>query len=147
MSDYIIKNGELYHYGVVGMKWGQRRAYKKQAKEELRRAQYEADKQFDKDYDAMSDKLNEKYPTVGNRFKDKETKRKYFEEWDKEFEKVATKANRSYEAAERKYEEALQDPAYQKGIKRGRKIMGLVGGLALGSFMTFKTVQKVKSFM
>ena len=32
MSNYIILNGELYHYGVKGMKWGVRRT-----KEELAR--------------------------------------------------------------------------------------------------------------
>ena len=33
MSNYILgKDGELFHYGVKGMKWGVRRAEKKQAK-------------------------------------------------------------------------------------------------------------------
>ena len=47
MSNYIIKDGELYHYGVKGMKWGHRKNiydinanyYNKRAKKLESRAQ------------------------------------------------------------------------------------------------------------
>lgn len=32
MSDYVIVDGELYHYGVVGMKWGVHKAVSKMGK-------------------------------------------------------------------------------------------------------------------
>lgn len=52
MSDYIItKDGELKHYGVIGMKWGIRRAARKAtkaARKERRAASREADKAINK---------------------------------------------------------------------------------------------------
>ena len=52
MSDYIVtKDGELKHYGVIGMKWGIRRAARKAtkaARKERRAANREYEKAFNK---------------------------------------------------------------------------------------------------
>lgn len=38
MTDYVIVDGELKHYGVVGMKWGVRKAsYKASRRQRLER--------------------------------------------------------------------------------------------------------------
>lgn len=54
MSTYVIKNGELRHYGVIGMKWGVRRgrtgkAYEK-ASRKLEKLSRKADKKLEKAY-------------------------------------------------------------------------------------------------
>lgn len=51
--DYIIKDGELYHYGIPGMKWGVRRSLKKQ------RQNSRLNKKA-LDYDAKAAKLTKK---------------------------------------------------------------------------------------
>lgn len=48
MSDYIVtKDGELKHYGVIGMKWGIRRAARK-ATADVRKARRAASREADK---------------------------------------------------------------------------------------------------
>jgi hypothetical protein len=70
MSDYIITNGELLHYGVKGMKWGRRRAvarYKKSMNKTVKQlnkrvddrkliAYVKTDRAYDIEYDSKSKK-------------------------------------------------------------------------------------------
>lgn len=51
MSDYYIKDGELYHYGVVGMKWGViRSAYLNKRNNKLRKKALDYDNKSAKIY-------------------------------------------------------------------------------------------------
>ena len=63
MSDYVLINGELYHHGVKGMKWGVRKAYDAIAGYGYRKQKKEADKYANKAARAASNgnKIASKY--------------------------------------------------------------------------------------
>ena len=79
MSTYIIaNNGELYHYGVKGMKWGVRRAQKRQAAKELRRDRQAYDRQRVADYNKLKSGVAETRKQQGVRAAYKQTRSKEY---------------------------------------------------------------------
>lgn len=69
MSYYIVKDGELYHYGVVGMRWGHRKAQKYAAKANKSR---ESAKQYDELAKAAAAKGNTKKADKYKSYADRE---------------------------------------------------------------------------
>lgn len=108
-GNYIITNGELYHYGVKGMKWGHRRALKREEKLQRRAAKFQS-------------KTERKYRSAGIAAGEAEYYRKKGDEAAREydtnaktFEKAATTYERSGQAfkaiAARKIAEAYRQKA------------------------------------
>lgn len=67
MTDYVIYNGELYHYGVPGMKWGVRRD--RQYNNWKNKQHARMDKLTEKDIKRIDKKISktkESYKAIGN---------------------------------------------------------------------------------
>lgn len=117
-NNYIIaENGELYHYGVPGMKWGVRKAEKYRSKASTAR------------------KMSKLYEDMGNDAEKQGSKfntRKY-RNTAKAYERRADKMDRK----------AKQEDLMTTGdrVKRGVKRVASVGGLAVGGVATVTAIR------
>lgn len=107
INDYIIANGELYHYGVKGMKWGVRRYEKKASKARAKAKEY---KMYADDYDP-------KNYTV--KLKDKE--RSNLQAKSNKFRKMSNAENRKARSLEAKAKAAAEKASEPMTKERAKK--------------------------
>lgn len=138
MADYIIINGELYHHGIKGMKWGKRRwqyddgsltpaGIKRYAKAGYAQDSYNRNK------------------TVAGKAYDKVTGAHKIE-GKVRYDMASEKANK---ARAEKYLAEKNDPeakaARQEKLKKAAKVGAVVAGTALAAYGAYKVNQYVKT--
>lgn len=129
MADYVICNGELYHYGVKGMKWGVRKSKQKYVELNKKKADYDNAK---REYNQSFNKAYGRAIGAYSPFK------KHRDNNKRRWEDVSDKAKRTADARNA-YKEAKKEfnnnAATSQKIRRGAatatKIMANIGTLKL----------------
>lgn len=129
MADYIIINGELYHHGVKGMKWGVRKFQKASTDLDRRKAAY---KKAKKDYSRAYNKADSRRLSAFSPSK------KHRETQDKRWEDVGKAAEKA-ERLRKEYKSAKKD--FNKHTTVGQKINRAVS--SKGGQATTKALRKI----
>lgn len=105
MSDYVLINGELYHHGVKGMKWGKRKArYDSEAKANYKSAKKAYNKAYNDAYN-----FSARHPI--SQWAGKKNKAESDRRWDDAFSKAGDldKAKAEYKQAKSERKQRIKD--------------------------------------
>lgn len=111
MSNYVIINGELYHHGVKGMKWGVRKKYKSTSLKAARARR--ANEKIDKSFKEWNENVKKRDNAISLGKKANEARITY------EANRSDKDSKAAYKSANKDYKKALREnTTYRKGVVR-----------------------------